>query len=98
VLELRRLLPLLAAGADVGCRSVDFGFTDRIARIILKLMQVRYIIYFWKTLIETTYILVGTSMEGAAAISFDLPKCSGKKKKLVAHDRWRWRSCWFNNE
>ncbi|NEP33688.1 alpha/beta hydrolase [Moorena sp. SIO3B2] len=82
LLELRRLLPLLAQENETWAVDLlGFGFTDRMAGTPFSpnamLGMSRYAIathlyYFWKTLIRTPVIVVGASMGGAAAIDFTL--------------------------
>jgi pimeloyl-ACP methyl ester carboxylesterase len=74
VLELRRLLPLLAAENETWAVDLlGFGFTDRITGIHFSPNAIKiHLYYFWKTLIKQPVILVGASMGGAAAIDFTL--------------------------
>ncbi|NEP35768.1 alpha/beta hydrolase [Moorena sp. SIO3B2] len=74
LLELRRLLPLLAQENETWAVDLlGFGFTDRMAGTPFSPNAIAtHLYYFWKTLIRTPVIVVGASMGGAAAIDFTL--------------------------
>ncbi len=85
VLELRRLLPLLAAENETWAVDLlGFGFTDRITGIQFSPNAIKiHLYYFWKTLIKQPVILVGASMGGAAAIDFTLTYPNVVKKLVL---------------
>ncbi|NES86587.1 MAG: alpha/beta hydrolase [Moorea sp. SIO2B7] len=74
VLELRRLLPLLAAENETWAVDLlGFGFTERLSGLSFSPEEIKtHLYYFWKTLIQKPVILVAASMGGATGIDFTL--------------------------
>lgn len=74
VLEFRSLLPLLAAYNETWAVDLlGFGFTERLPSILYNPDTIKtHLYYFWKTLINQPFMLVGASMGGATAIDFTL--------------------------
>ena len=74
VLELRRLLPLLAKETETWAVDLlGFGFTERLPELSFGTEAIKtHLYHFWQTLINKPVILVGASMGGAAALDFTL--------------------------
>lgn len=74
VFEFRRLVPQLAADAQVWAMDLlGFGFTDRTSGAAITPEAIKQHLYsFWQQQIGQPMILAGASMGGAAAIDFAL--------------------------
>ncbi|NEP60083.1 MAG: alpha/beta hydrolase [Symploca sp. SIO2G7] len=74
IFEFRRLIPQLAANAQVWALDLlGFGFTDRTSGAPFTPKAIRQHLYgFWQQQINQPVTLVGASMGGAAAIDFAL--------------------------